>query len=192
VDSFSDSTLLFQFLTPHPSELLEPRNTVPHYELPIYHTTNLGFLQSRPNRGQMSADGTFFEPPSLTINSSSMQLSAVPDKLIVFVRPPIANTPNNFGDTYATSQKISITWNNQAGLLSSMEPRQLYRNSIQSGLAGLTWEQFTGIVLGPAGRIQTGHPNLLLNPYFGVGPNMYGPNGVGQPGFRYVPTTGTI
>ena len=30
IDSFADSTLLFQFLTPHPSDLLEPRNIVPY------------------------------------------------------------------------------------------------------------------------------------------------------------------
>jgi hypothetical protein len=190
VDSFGDSTPLFQFLTTHPSELLEPRNTVPYYELPIYRTTNFGTLPGRANRGQMNDNGTFTEPAALTLNSSSVQLSAVPDKLIVFVRQPIANTPNKVGDAYATINKISITWNNQAGLLSSMEPQQLYRNSIQSGLAGLTWDQFSGIVVGPHSRPGQAFHNSLLTPYSGVGANMAG--GTGNPGFRYYSTTGTI
>jgi hypothetical protein len=47
VTEFKDSRLIFQFLTPHPSVLLAPRNTVPYYELPIYRTTNLGDITGR-------------------------------------------------------------------------------------------------------------------------------------------------
>ena len=36
-------------------------------------------------------------------------------------------------DSYATIKGISINFNNQAGLLSSMTQEQLFRNSIQSG-----------------------------------------------------------
>ena len=127
VSAFTDSQLLFQFLTPHPSDLLEPRNVVPYYELPIYRTTSLPLLTCRPHFGQMQA-GVFTEPVSTTLYSSNIQLSGIPDKLIVFARRTITNMENIDADSYATISNISINFNNQAGLLSSMTPQQLYRN----------------------------------------------------------------
>ena len=47
IEKFTDSTLLFQFLTPHPSDLLEPRNVVPYYEMPLYRTNNFPALARR-------------------------------------------------------------------------------------------------------------------------------------------------
>jgi len=38
VVSYEDSQLLFQFLTPHASDMLDPRNVVPYYEIPVYNT----------------------------------------------------------------------------------------------------------------------------------------------------------
>jgi hypothetical protein len=46
VESFENSEFLFQFLTPHASDLLEPRNVVPFYELPIYRTSNFSTIPS--------------------------------------------------------------------------------------------------------------------------------------------------
>ena len=40
VTDFTDSTLLFQYLTPHASEMLPSRNVIPYYELPVYRTNN--------------------------------------------------------------------------------------------------------------------------------------------------------
>ena len=79
-----------------------------------------------------------------TIQSSNIQLDCVPDKLIIFVRKPVANLSCFDTDSYLTIKQISINWNNQAGLLSSMSPEQLYRNSILSGLGNLTWDEFCG------------------------------------------------
>ncbi|MFM7988647.1 MAG: major capsid protein V20 domain-containing protein, partial [Candidatus Fonsibacter sp.] len=45
----------------------------------------------------------------------------------------------------------SINFNNQAGLLSSMTPEQLYRNSVQSGLANMSWDEFSGSVISCCG-----------------------------------------
>ena len=150
IASFTDSTLLFQFLTPHPSDLLEPRNVVPYYELPIYRTTSLNTIPARANYGQITA-GVFNEPASVHLDSSNIQLSGIPDKLIIFVRKMISNMSPIDADSYATINKISINFNNQARLLSSMTPQQLYRNSVQSGLVGLTWEQFSGTLVTVSG-----------------------------------------
>jgi hypothetical protein len=76
-------------------------------------------------------------------NSNSIQLSTVPDKLIVFVRRPVGNQTCSGTDSYLTIKNISINWNNQAGLLSSMTQEQLYMFSVQSGLANLSWDEFS-------------------------------------------------
>jgi len=193
IDSFSNSTLIFQFLTPHPSDFLESRNVVPCYELPVYRTSN--FTDLPPGRkfyGQPDPTGLFADPAAVTLSSSNIQLSSIPDKLIVFVRKSIANTLSSEPDYYATITNISLTWNNQAGLLSTMTPQQLYRNSVQSGLVGLSWEQFSGNVSSICGRLANtagGAPSAIRGGYSGVGANL---NGGNNPGFQLIPTTGTI
>ena len=97
-----------------------------------------------------------------------------------------------FRSSYATISNISINFNNQAGLLSSMSQQQLYRNSVQSGLVGLSWDQFCGsVVTVSGGHDETaGGASRLKSPYSGVGAYLLG--GVSGPGFQLVPTTGTI
>jgi hypothetical protein len=192
IDSFADSTLLFQFLTPHPSDLLEPRNVVPYYELPIYRTTNFDILPPRALFGQVTATGAFADNVTMTLQSSNIQLSGIPDKLIVFVRKTVANLTPADADCYATIQNISINFNNQAGLLSSMTPQQLYRNSIQSGLAAMTWDQFSGSTMSVSGynNLANGQPSTSRSPYSGYGANMNG--GGANTGVQLIPTTGSI
>ncbi|MFM7986920.1 MAG: major capsid protein V20 domain-containing protein, partial [Candidatus Fonsibacter sp.] len=55
-----------------------------------------------------------------------------------FVYPKVKDVANlgcHQTDNYATNKGTSINFNNQAGLLSSMTPEQLFANSVQSGLA---------------------------------------------------------
>ena len=92
-------------------------------------------------------------------------------------------------DFYATISNITITWNNQAGLLASMTPEQLYRNSIQSGLTGLTWDQFSGSVVSVGGLSGGNYPRSMGSACAGIGPNLL--NGA-SPGIQLIPTTGSI
>ncbi|MFM7985625.1 MAG: major capsid protein V20 domain-containing protein, partial [Candidatus Fonsibacter sp.] len=74
-----------------------------------------------------------------------------------------------------------------------MTPEQLYRNSVQSGLANMSWDEFCGSVLsccGIQGRPQPPHP---YGPYVGLGANLNGPYLTeSNAGVQYVPTTGSI
>ncbi|MFM7987356.1 MAG: major capsid protein V20 domain-containing protein, partial [Candidatus Fonsibacter sp.] len=45
-------------------------------------------------------------------------------------------------DNYAHIKKMTVNFNNQAGLLSSMSPDQLWKNSVQSGLSNMSWHEF--------------------------------------------------
>ena len=136
--------------------------------------------------------GTFQEATPGTIYSSNIQLSWIPDKLIIFVRKPIAALTWGDADSYATITGISINFNNQAGLLSSMTPQQLYRNIVQSGLVGLTWEQFSGSCVTVSGNYDpvAGRDSSYRTPYSGVGASQLA--AVNNPGFQLTPTTGTI
>ncbi|MFM7989356.1 MAG: major capsid protein V20 domain-containing protein, partial [Candidatus Fonsibacter sp.] len=58
------------------------------------------------------------------------------------MRKAIANLACNQTDSYATIKGISVNFNNQAGLLSPMTPEQLFKNSVQSGLANMCWDEF--------------------------------------------------
>ena len=100
--------------------------------------------------------GVFAEPPALTLYSSNIQLSGIPDKLIVFVRQTGSALTCSQAESYATITNISINFNNQAGLLSSMTQQQLYRNSVQSGLTNLTWDQFCGTAMSVYSNVAAG------------------------------------
>ena len=72
-----------------------------------------------------------------------------------------------------------------------MTPEQLYINYFQSGLSGLTWDQFSGSVIsvGAYFGADNGHHSATRSPYSGVGANnTIRPN----QGIQLIPTTGTI
>ena len=92
VVSYEDSQLLFQFITPHASDMLDPRNVVPYYEIPIYKTTGFQDLPGRQIRGQPLDDGSFPSPESRILHSSSIQLTCIPDKIVVCVRKNIGSS----------------------------------------------------------------------------------------------------
>ncbi|MFM7985616.1 MAG: major capsid protein V20 domain-containing protein, partial [Candidatus Fonsibacter sp.] len=86
---------------------------------------------------QATDAGSFVAPNVITVTSSNLQLTGIPDKLNICVRKVVAKLMCNQTDSYAAIKGISINFNNQAGLLSSMTPEQLFRNSVQSGLANI-------------------------------------------------------
>ena len=107
------------------------------------------------------------------------------------MRKTVGNLTCEDTDSYATIKNISINFNNQAGLLSSMTPEQLYRNSVQSGLVNMSWDEFCGSVISCSGARDGGFRPHPEGPYQGVGACVvFG--GLDNPGVQYVPTTGTI
>ena len=150
IEGFSDSQLILQFITPHASDMLAPRSVVPFYEFPIYRTTNLPTLAATPKTPQ--ALGNFNTATAQTLNSTNIQLNGIPDKLIIFARRTPSSPAPHQPDTYATITGISINWNTQAGLLSSMSPEQLYRSSIQSGLSNMSWDELGGSTMSASGQ----------------------------------------
>jgi hypothetical protein len=56
IESFENSQLTFQFLTPHASELLPSRNVVPYYEMPVYRTTGVSEAIVARGDGMLNAN----------------------------------------------------------------------------------------------------------------------------------------
>ncbi|MFM7981728.1 MAG: phage major capsid domain-containing protein, partial [Candidatus Fonsibacter sp.] len=80
VVSYEDSQLIFQFITPRSSDMLDPRNVVPYYELRVYKTTGFQYLPCRPLWGQSDDHWALNEPQTRTLYSSSIELTCIPDK----------------------------------------------------------------------------------------------------------------
>jgi len=134
--STSDSRLLFNFLTPHPSDLMPARNIVPFYELPRYITANGTAVDAgTPSAGSKSA-------VSVNIVLNSLQLNQIPDKLIIYIRRTPGNV-SNVPDVALPIGKININFNNNSGILASAEPVQLWQMARDNGLTS-SWIEYCG------------------------------------------------
>jgi hypothetical protein len=126
--SFSNSELLFNFLTPHPSDLIPARNCVPYYEMPRYITA--------PNV-------TINAGARAVVRTSNIQLNQIPDKLIIFARKSMGIQTNTDPDYFLTVEQLSINFNNQSGILASATQQDLYRYSVENG-SNQSWYEFSG------------------------------------------------
>lgn len=130
------SRLLFNFLTPHPSDLMPARNIVPFYELPRYVSTN--GIKVSATAVKDGPDGAFGN----TITLNSLQLNQIPDKLILYLRK-IPGESSEEPDVALPIGKISINFNNNSGILASAEPVQLWQMSRDNGLTS-SWVEYSG------------------------------------------------
>ena len=121
------STLLLQFLTPHPSDLMPSRNVLPYYELPRY-LTQVPVIAA----GQQ-----------LSVTSQSLQLNQIPDKLFISVGKPMSSRTSSDTDSWLPIVGITINWNNSSGLLASAQQQDLWRMSVENGI-NQTWGEFRG------------------------------------------------
>lgn len=146
VDTISNSRLIFNQLTPHPSDLLPSRNVVPYATFPRYITP------FQPGVGAIAqafslANGVYSVPSTLqgtTLSSTNIQLNQLPDKLIIFVRKALSMQNPNDADYFLPIRGIAINFNNHSGILSTATPQDLYRYSVESG-SNQSWEEFSGI-----------------------------------------------
>lgn len=136
VEQFTDSKMIFNFLSPKPSDMLTARNVVPYWEMPR-------FTSSAKGPGAAAVTDGVIAPVSAQFNSQSIQLNQIPDKLIIFVRKSKAKRTLYDADIAIPIDKISINFNNQSGILASATQDQLWRFSVESGSIQ-TWDEFRG------------------------------------------------
>jgi hypothetical protein len=143
LQNVTDSKLHFTFLTAPPSVLLAPKNIVPYYELPRYIK-------------DASELGGLIEGGSRRIESQSMQLNQVPDKLIIFLRRKESGSDFTVSDHSLRIKGISINFNNVSGLLSGAQDIDLWKMSVKAG-SNQTWQEFRG----QANSYTAGAPSLV-------------------------------
>lgn len=136
-----DTSLLFTFLTPHPSDLMPARNIVPYYELPRYITP------TAPKSGPYGITSTGVVEPVVDLQggaqyiTQTLQLNQIPDKLIVFLTK--ANKSWGDSDSFLPIRKVSIQFNNNSGILSAARCEDLYRMAKDNG-SNQSWHEWVG------------------------------------------------
>ena len=103
--------------------MLDPRNVVPYYEIPVYKTTGFQYLPGRVQRGQYLEDGGFPSPESRILYSSSIQLTCIPDKIVVCVRKNIGTLTCGDTDSYLTIKNISM-FHDSGATLKKLRPER--------------------------------------------------------------------
>ena len=140
---FSNTALLFTFLTAHPSDLYPARNIVPYYELPRYITAascGQAFPTLVADEGNLWYQG-IDTTQGTQFTSQTLQLNQIPDKLLVYIRK--ANQTYGDTDSYLPITHISIDFNNNSGLLSAARSEDLYRMSKDNG-SNQSWNEWVG------------------------------------------------
>ena len=118
-------------------------------------------------------------------------MSCIPDKLIICARKIQSALTCSDVDSYLVIKGLRIDFNNQAGILSTYTPEQLYDASVQTGLANLTYREFVGNTIGQGAAALDYNPISLYNAH---PMNPYGGQGSvdASQGIKMIPLTGSI
>ena len=124
------SNLLLNFLSTQPEDCVDVRNVIPYLEYPRYITpiTNTPLIGS----GNTS-----------TITCQNIQLSKIPDLILVAARKPIYSQTAKDSASFYPIKGISVNFNNQSGLLSNASQQDLYKTSVRNGNQQ-SWLEWSG------------------------------------------------
>ena len=158
--NITESQMYIQYYTRQPSDLVSARNCVPFAEYPRY----LSPIGSIFEAATKNVDTGVITPKKLnSINSQSISLNSIPDKLIIVVRKSVSKQTLYDSDHFFPISKIVVNFNNKAGLLSSATQWDLWRMSVESG-SNQTWAEFSGhaAVGGALGKYPQGYNEVPL------------------------------
>lgn len=136
---FTDTSLLFNFLTPKPTLLLPAKNILPYNELSRYITA----VGSIPFSDRVS---------TATISTNSQQINGIPDACVMFVRKRIGSQINSDSDAALPIRSISLQFNAAAGILSTATTQDLFNMSCQNG-SNQNWKEFYGYAMSGSGSV---------------------------------------
>ncbi len=190
----SDPRLRVNFLSLQPEQYakLSTKNVLPMLDYPRYISTYGSTLANT------LATDTPFSKTSVSIPSPVIQLSQVPDYIIVCLKQSRAQ--QNVGQqlTLGTLTAATVTFNNASGLLASCSPEQLYEISRRNGSCQ-NWAEFSGMTpVQTAATLTTAGNNaniaamagtqgsiLVLNPVYDFSlPSYLSGGSLGQFGFQ--------
>jgi hypothetical protein len=146
IQSFQDSQVNVQFLTPSLDVPLPPKSVVPYMEFPRY----------------ISQSYTIGAGANGELQSQTITLPQIPDLLIIYAKLD-GSVGNTYGQTDAdylfpvanfqsdgVRNPITINFDNFSGLLSSHTAEELYAMSVKNGL-DMDWQTWSGLGYSAAG-----------------------------------------
>jgi hypothetical protein len=90
-----------------------------------------------PTGGSNVANGA-----TSNIISNNIQFDQIPKRVYIFLRQRNSDQTFNSSDCFASILNLNVTFNNNSGLLSSMDQFDLYQISRRNGI-DMSWEQFS-------------------------------------------------
>jgi hypothetical protein len=158
-------SLLLNFMTSQPSQVLDVRNVIPYMSMDSKVTSKSGAVPAFP------ADGSV--PITVPISSSTFTLNQVPDQVLVYAQKKWSSKNPTDSSSFLSIKQVNINFNNQAGLLSSAAPEDLWRMSSKNacnqnwlewvGCANATTSNGVGKVIGTTGSMLVVSPALDLS-----------------------------
>lgn len=139
---FSNCQLLSRFLTLQPSQVLKlksSRNSVSYTETPRYLTLQ-GSQSAVTSRFAPGADP--HQPQTTQVITSNLQLSLIPDKIVVCARIPMSQQSYGNSDSFYTIQSATVLFNSASGLISSATLTDIYKLSRRNGSSQNFFEFF--------------------------------------------------
>ena len=133
---FENTRMLMNFLSMSPEQmarLSSPKNVVPYVTYPRYISNG-------------STATAIVPGGSSTVQSQSIQLSMIPDKLIIVARVPMSKQNAAQPNAFLTISGVSVTFNNASGLLASATQQDLFSKVSYVNGSGQTWPEFSGKV----------------------------------------------
>jgi hypothetical protein len=145
---FEAATLNVQFLTPSLDIPLPPKSIVSYMEFPRYVNTNYSAIPAKSLQN---------------IQSQTIVLPQIPDFLVIYAKPSVYAATD--ADYYMPITKISLNFDNFAGLLSSHTAEQLYSMAVHNGLC-MDFDEWRGLARSArtGGLIQSVGGFLVLKP----------------------------
>lgn len=174
---FENCSMLVNFMSTQPSDLIPARNVVPYHDFPRYLS-----LQS--------ATGPLGAGASTTVNSQNIQINQLPDYFIICARKPMSQQTVKDASIFSVINSVSVNLNNASGLLSSATAQDLWRISERNG-STQNWQEFSGkaqltgdnAVL--ATDVATTGSLLILSPPFDLSlPDYLSSGSIGQYNFQ--------
>lgn len=179
---FGSPSLLCNFLTSQPTDLIKAKNSIQFYDMPRYIT---GISNTSP----IPAGNT------QTITCQNIQLNQIPDMFLIFARVPMSSQTIYNSASFLPITGISVNFNNSSGLLSTASAYELWRTSRRNGVqmsflewsgnASFSQQHQVGNLSAAPKNISTVGSLLVLNPAYDLSLPSYLSNGsLGQFSFQ--------
>ena len=145
---FENTSLLMRFVSMTPeqiSRLGSSRNCVPYMEFPRYLSVSSQNSLIPAVVPATSVGGVITQPiiSNTTLTSSNIQLSVVPDRIVIACRIPMSIQNATNTDSFLPITKCVVLFNSNSGILSSATVSDLYKLSRRNG-SSQNYFEFSG------------------------------------------------